>query len=242
MVLGISQLFRSSWSKTERSSRRRHDVMSPETPVADGNDYIRKVRPRVVQIVLRRPRRVIRVRVIKPEKLGAQLARAPLGRLVILRPHQEPPPRALFRRVRQRERPERRRRGQSARRSIRSDTSPRHARESPHPRAARAPAPLLSRTHRVRARSNRAAVRPQNRSDKYFSPPSGKITTMTASGERRATLSAPPRFAPLEIPTNRPSRASRRVRSNASSRWRRPDLRRPATDRRCPARWPSPCA
>src|SRR6185436_5316643 len=45
----------------------------------DRDDDVRKRRPRVIQVVLRWPGRMIRMRVIEPEKLGAKLGRPTLG-------------------------------------------------------------------------------------------------------------------------------------------------------------------
>src|SRR5882672_9665543 len=42
----------------------------------DRDDHVRKVRPRVVQIVLGRTRGMIRVRMVEAEELAAELARA----------------------------------------------------------------------------------------------------------------------------------------------------------------------
>src|SRR6476619_5663148 len=44
------------------------------------HDDVRERGPRVIEIVLRRPRRVVRMRVIKPEQLAAKLGRALLRR------------------------------------------------------------------------------------------------------------------------------------------------------------------
>src|SRR5713226_10557160 len=48
-----------------------------------GDDHVRERRPGVIEVVLRRPRRVIGVRVIKPEQRAAVLAR-PTLRLAII--------------------------------------------------------------------------------------------------------------------------------------------------------------
>src|SRR5919204_26065 len=55
----------------------------------DGDDDVRERRPCVVQVVLRRPCRMIRVRVIKAEKLGADLRRPALGFAIVRRTHQK---------------------------------------------------------------------------------------------------------------------------------------------------------
>src|SRR6266508_5643743 len=39
----------------------------------DGDDDVREVRPRMIEVVLRWPRRMIRMRMIEPEKFAAQL-------------------------------------------------------------------------------------------------------------------------------------------------------------------------
>ena len=46
---------------------------------------------------------MIGMRVIEPEQLAAELARAPFGQPVVGWPHQEPPPWAFFGRVRERD-------------------------------------------------------------------------------------------------------------------------------------------
>ena len=55
----------------------------------------------MIEVVLRRPGRVVRMRVVEAKQLGAQLPRAPLRCKVILRADKEPPARTLFRCVRQ---------------------------------------------------------------------------------------------------------------------------------------------
>src|SRR3954463_10856933 len=51
-----------------------------------GDDDVRERGPRMIQIVLRRPRRVIRVGVIKPEQFAAELGGALLRQSIIRRP------------------------------------------------------------------------------------------------------------------------------------------------------------
>src|SRR6185436_2837939 len=70
----------------------------------NGNDDVREGRPRVIQVVLRRPRGMVRMRVIEAKQLRAQLGRAPFGFAVVGRPDEKAAPRSLFRRVRQRQR------------------------------------------------------------------------------------------------------------------------------------------
>src|SRR4026207_1618223 len=57
---------------------------------ADGNDDVRKERPRVVEIVLRWPCGMIGMRMVEAERLDAQLGGAALGVSIVLRAHQEP--------------------------------------------------------------------------------------------------------------------------------------------------------
>src|SRR5437762_10109759 len=71
--------------------------------VRDGDNHVRERRPRVIEIVLRRPRRVIRVRMVEPEELRAELRRAALRSSIIGVAHAESPARALVRDVRQRQ-------------------------------------------------------------------------------------------------------------------------------------------
>ena len=55
----------------------------------------------MIEVVLRRPGRVVRVRVVEAKQLGTELARAPLGREVVLGPNEKSPARTFLRRVRQ---------------------------------------------------------------------------------------------------------------------------------------------
>src|SRR5262245_37008911 len=57
--------------------------------VGDRHDDVGKRRPRMIEVVLRWPRRMIRVRVIKPEQLRAYLAGAALGEAIVRRAHQK---------------------------------------------------------------------------------------------------------------------------------------------------------
>src|SRR5439155_2531930 len=80
----------------------------PDTHLArrarrDRHDDVRKRRPRVVEVVPRGSRRMIRVRVIEPEQLSAELIRPLLREAIVRRPHQKAASRALLRRVRQRD-------------------------------------------------------------------------------------------------------------------------------------------
>ncbi len=57
----------------------------------------------MVEVVLGRRRRMVRMRMVEAEELRSQPAGAALRLPVILRAHQEPPPRPLLGRVRQSE-------------------------------------------------------------------------------------------------------------------------------------------
>src|SRR5882672_6459365 len=160
---------------------------------------------------------MIRVRVVEAEQLASKLGCAPFGRAIVLRSHLETAPRPFFRHVRQRQR--------FGHHAVAADQG-----AAALVRIRFGAVSTNSRVHlRFQLQSHyrfRGPGRPappwsgdssQNRSDRYFSPPSGKMTTITESGDRRATSSAATRFAPLEMPTNNPLRASWRVSSNASS-------------------------
>src|SRR5205809_5421788 len=61
-----------------------------------GHDHVREGRPRVIEVVLRRPRRVIGMRVIKPEQHAADLPRPALRLAIIGGPYQKPPARTFL--------------------------------------------------------------------------------------------------------------------------------------------------
>ena len=65
----------------------------------DGHDDVRKCRPRVIQIVLRRPRGMIRVRMIEAQQVAAELACLLFGGSIIRRPDHETAARPFFGRV-----------------------------------------------------------------------------------------------------------------------------------------------
>ena len=97
----------------------------------DGDDDVRERRPRVIEIVLRRPRRVIGMRVIEPEQLAAELARRAARRAGSPTAARETAAAALPRSCSAARTPRARRRlCRPARRSIRADTSRRRARGS----------------------------------------------------------------------------------------------------------------
>ena len=145
---------------------------------------------------------MIRMRVIEAEQLGAERRGALLGLAVVLRPHQEPPPRPFLGGVRQRER----RRdhavaaeeraaalvrigfdavARGSRRSTPVSSVERHQRGPPRTRRRRShPRSARTDTSRRRRRRPRRPPRPAR------------------AAPRR---SAPARLAPLEIPTNSPS-------------------------------------
>src|SRR3954447_21367715 len=70
----------------------------------DGDDDVRKGRPRVIEVVLRRPRRMIRMRMVEADEVGAKLGGAALRVPIVRRPHEKTAARSLFGGVRQRER------------------------------------------------------------------------------------------------------------------------------------------
>src|SRR5712691_7411560 len=163
------------------------------------------------------------MRVVEAEQLASQLARAPLCRAIIRRRYPKPRPRPLVRHIRQRQR-------------LGGDAVTANQRAAAFVRirvVAVSPNRRINlrfqlQTHSYRGPTGSAPLArrfaplwsgasSQNRSDRYFSPPSGKITTITESGDRLATLSAATRLAPLEMPTNSPLRASWRFSSKASS-------------------------
>ena len=143
--------------------------MSRGAPAHHRNDDVRKRRPRMIEIELRRPRRMIGMRMVEPEQFRAEARRALLGQPIVRRPHQEPAARAFFRRIRQRERSRHaiavRR---SARRSIRAE---RFLRRDGGSRASTAAG--------NRQPTAQSFGRPE-RSVRYFSAPSGNTVTIDA--------------------------------------------------------------
>src|ERR1700722_10784678 len=61
----------------------------------DRDDHVSERRPRVVQIVLRRTRRMVRMRMIEADELSAEVAAPLLRQTIIRRPHEEAPPRSF---------------------------------------------------------------------------------------------------------------------------------------------------
>ena len=76
----------------------------PGPPRGDRDDDVCKRGPRVIQVVLGRPRRMIRMRMIKPQQVAAQLARAAFRHSIVRRAHEKSAPRPFLGRVRQRNR------------------------------------------------------------------------------------------------------------------------------------------
>src|SRR5215510_9572878 len=181
----------------------------------------------MVEVVLRRTRRMVGVRVVKPEQLRAQFARPPFRRAVIIWRDPKPCPWPLVGHVGQRQGlgncavAADQRTAAFVRirlRTVRANSGVHLCVQSQrHPYRGPPPSPLRGFGEPSWSAPLTSGSSSQNRSDRYFSPPSGKTTTTTASGERRATLRAAARLAPLEMPTNSPVRASCRVSSNASS-------------------------
>src|SRR5919198_6454148 len=60
------------------------------------NDNVGEIRPRVIQVVLRWPRRMIRMRMVEPEQLSAELSGLPLGFAVIGRSNEKPSSRSFL--------------------------------------------------------------------------------------------------------------------------------------------------
>src|SRR5678815_2896326 len=150
----------------------------------------------MIEVVLRRPGRMIRMRVIEAQEVATGLGRALLRLPIVGWANQESPTGAFLGRI-----------GQGIGRShrpIATDKRPAtfigirlhpvcadgrvHSR--PQRQRHQAPVPVVD------------DISPQKRSDRYFSPPSGKIATITASEASRATRSAPASAPPLEMPTN----------------------------------------
>src|SRR5688572_32901321 len=71
-------------------------------PAGNRDDDICERRPRVIEVELRRPRRMIRMRMIKAQQLAAELACACFREAIVGRPHQKPAPRSFLGRVRHR--------------------------------------------------------------------------------------------------------------------------------------------
>ena len=201
----MCQLRSSSGSNADRSSRRRHDVMSSETPARTETMMYEKNGHAWSRSYCDGRAGMIGVRMVEAEQVAARLGGALFGFTIIRRTHQKTPPRTLLGRVRQRVG-----RGHHAvaadqtRRSTRSDRFPPRAREWPRPPGSQATAP--SRRLLVRAAGRRALV-----------PEALGQVFLAAVGENRddhrvdvvrATRSAPASAAPLEMPTNSPCRAS----------------------------------
>src|SRR5262245_42600737 len=60
------------------------------------DNHISKVRPRVIEIELRRPRRMIRVRVVEAKQLAAERRGLSFGGPIVGRPHQKPAARSFL--------------------------------------------------------------------------------------------------------------------------------------------------
>src|SRR4051812_18972108 len=179
----------------------------------DGYDHVREHRPRVVQVVLGWTRRVIRVRVIEAEELEAASGRLALGRLVVGGADEEAPSRSFLRGVRQGERRRNLARGaeQRAAALVRERLLAVGLDGVGNARAER----QRLAGHQLTPPTNEpSAGSSQNRSDRYLSPPSEKIATITPASTVRPILSAAASAAPDEMPTSSPcSTARRRVQS-----------------------------
>src|SRR5260221_13482608 len=69
----------------------------------DSDDDVREIRPRVIEVVLRRSGRMIRMRVIEPEKLAAKLRRTLFREAVVGPPHEKSSSPTFFGRIQQRD-------------------------------------------------------------------------------------------------------------------------------------------
>src|SRR5438034_2232603 len=79
-------------------------AMAGRSITGHGHDDVRKRRPRVIEIVLRRPRRMVRMRMIETQQVAAELARFLLGHAVIRWADHETAARSFFSGVWQRDR------------------------------------------------------------------------------------------------------------------------------------------
>src|SRR5678816_4042634 len=98
MMFGIGQAFRLEGRTVLAEPPGGHRLWFPP---ANRNDDVREEGPRVIEIVLRGPRRVIRMRMIEPEQIRPELRSAALGCGVLLRPNEEAPARSLLGRIRE---------------------------------------------------------------------------------------------------------------------------------------------
>src|SRR5687767_5302261 len=139
---------------------------------ADCHDDVRKKRPRMIEVVLRRPCGVVGMRMVEAQELTAALRRASLGLAIVVGADSESSPRALVGHVRQRK-------------GLVDDAVAADERAAAFIRigfAGVSPdcgtyAWFQMQHHRRRSPSGNSS---QKRSDRYFSPPSQKTTTTTA--------------------------------------------------------------
>src|SRR5688572_9576756 len=101
MVFGMGQVFLIESGAIFTKAPRRHVLWRT---AADGDDHVRERRPGVVEVVLRRSGRVVRMRVVEAEQLGSELRRARLGLAIVLRADEEAAARPILGGVGQRER------------------------------------------------------------------------------------------------------------------------------------------
>src|SRR5262249_5108283 len=152
-----------------------------------------EVRPRVIQIVLRRLRRMIGMRMVEADEVRSGAARLRFALPVVLGAHEEPAPRPFMSHV-----------------DERPDVHDVHDgvllgadhRAAAFVRVGRRRM-TADRVDHLRAQANTHASL-QNGSDRYLAPPSGKIVTTTESGCLAAMRPATSAAAPLETPASSP--------------------------------------
>ena len=146
--------------------------MSSGTPPRMATMMYEKKRPRVIEVVLRRPRGMVGMRMVEAEELGPALRGAPLRGAIVVRADPEPPARPFIGHVRQRERAQ-------------DDALAANERAAALVRIGftavtfdrRGNAGIQTQAHDRRSPCDDSS---QKRSDRYFSPPSQKTTTITA--------------------------------------------------------------
>src|SRR5215471_5629333 len=165
----------------------------------------------MIQIVLRRPGRMIRMRMIETEQLAAELGGLLLGDSIVRRTHHESAPRPLFRRVRQGDC-----RGDAV--ATADEGAATLVRIGLLAVAPNLAVDLRIDDQRLHVGGLRHQSSFQNFSVRYFSAPSGHTVTMIPVFSFRATWRTAATAAPEEMPAMTPSsRASRLTMSNASS-------------------------
>ena len=140
----------------------------------------------MIQIVLRRARRMVGMRMVEPQQFLLQRAPLPLRRIVVRRPDQKPPPRPFFRRVRQR----RHVLHDAVRADERAAALVRIRLDAMTPNGVRDAGMSLNDSDMNSGPLDPYAGTFQKRSDMYLSALSGKMVTITRIPARFAPLSA----------------------------------------------------